>query len=124
MTSYVRFQNAQGNVHCALLLSKARVNPLKKTTIPRLELTAATVAVRLSKVIERELDYQVDCIYFWTDSQSVLKYLYNVSTRFHTFVANRVSLIREASQLNQCTLCSSTQQGSCKPSQENNYSTP
>ena len=101
VTSYVRFQNAQGNVHCALLLSKARVNPLKKTTIPRLELTAATVAVRLSKVIERELDYQVDCIYFWTDSQSVLKYLYNVSTRFHTFVANRVSLIREASQLNQ-----------------------
>ena len=77
MTSYVRFQNAQGKVHCALLLSKARVNPLKKTTIPRLELTAATVAVRLSKVIERELDYQVDCIYFWTDSQSVLKYLFS-----------------------------------------------
>ena len=30
-----------------------------------------------------------------TDSQSVLKYIANEQTRFHTFVANRISLIRD-----------------------------
>ena len=34
---------------------------------------------------------------FWTDSTSVLKYLFNQKARYHTFVANRVNLIRELS---------------------------
>ena len=33
---------------------------------------------------------------FWTDSTTVLKYICNETRRFHTFVANRVSVIREA----------------------------
>ena len=32
---------------------------------------------------------------FRSDSQSVLKYIANEQTRFHTFVANRISLIRD-----------------------------
>ena len=45
--SYLRVTNSKGDIHCALVLGKASVAPLKKTTIPRLELSAATVAVRV-----------------------------------------------------------------------------
>ncbi len=38
---------------------------------------------------------------FWTDSQSVLKYIGNDHTRFKTYVANRVSFIRENSNRSQ-----------------------
>jgi hypothetical protein len=101
VVSYVRFVDVYGQMHCSLLLSRARVNPLKRTTIPRLELTAATAAVRLHhKVIDR-LEYHVSGVFYWTDSMSVLRYIYNQKTRFYTFVANRVSFIRESTDLSQ-----------------------
>ena len=34
---------------------------------------------------------------FWTDSMSVLRYVKNESKRFHTFVANRITTIRDGS---------------------------
>jgi len=43
-----------GQVHCALLMAKARLAPLKSISI--LELSAATVAVRLAKMIRTELE--------------------------------------------------------------------
>ncbi|CAH1277471.1 TRAF3 [Branchiostoma lanceolatum] len=54
--SYIRLENQDGRVHCALLMGKARVAPLKKVTIPRLELNAAVVAVRVDSMLKRELD--------------------------------------------------------------------
>lgn len=38
------------------LMAKARVAPLKSPTIPRTELTAATVAVKMDKLFKEELD--------------------------------------------------------------------
>lgn len=38
---------------------------------------------------------------FWTDSTTVLKYNSNETKRFHTFVANRVSVIQEATHVEQ-----------------------
>ena len=61
-------------------------------TIARLELPAATVAVKLDKMVRRELDIPIDRSYFWTDSTSVLKYIKNENKRFKTFVANRLAV--------------------------------
>ena len=70
-------------------------------TIPRLKLAAATLSVRLNKMLKKELEMTIDNITFWTDSMTVIRYIQNESKRFHTFVANRVSFIREDSSPSQ-----------------------
>ena len=92
--TYLRLVNESGQIHCTFVMSKARVVPLKRITIPRLELSVATVSVRLDKTVKRELELAVDQSFFWTDSTSVLKYVTNSHTRFRTFVANRSMTVR------------------------------
>ncbi len=92
--SYLRFLSSN-NAYCSLVASKARVAPVKVITIPRLELTAAVVAVKLSLRLKEELHMEVDAEYFWCDSKIVLAYLSNDAKRFHVFVANRVQFIRD-----------------------------
>ena len=48
-------------------------------------------------MLKKELEMHTDTITFWTDSMTVILYIENESKRFHTYVANRVSVIREDS---------------------------
>ena len=65
--SYLRLER-DDRVQVAFLLGKARVAPLKQTTIPRLELTAAVLAVRVDKMLQKELQLKLEKSVFWTDS--------------------------------------------------------
>ena len=71
------------------------MTPLKPVTVPRLELTAATIAVKMDKIMKRELGMDLKESVLWTDSTTVLRYIDNDGAHFKTFVANRVSTIRE-----------------------------
>lgn len=99
--SYLRVISASGEVHCSLVMGKARVAPSKVTTIPRLELSAAVVAVRTSDMLQRELEMEGLQEYFWTDSRVVLGYINNDARRFHVFVANRVQRIKQSTHPDQ-----------------------
>ncbi len=57
--SYIRTVTDE-QVNCALVMGKARVAPTKVFSIPRLELTAATVSAAVSHVLREELDLTVD----------------------------------------------------------------
>ena len=91
----------QGRVFCSFLIGKCRLAPLKVTTIPRLELTAATVSFQLNKILTKELQIPIDKVTFWADSMTVIRYIANESKRFYTYVANRVAFIREESSPSQ-----------------------
>ncbi|XP_071837463.1 uncharacterized protein [Apostichopus japonicus] len=95
--SYLRTIYEDGAVHCGIVMAKAHLAPLRQVTIPRLELTAATLSVKLDTMIRRELGARIDESFFWTDSAIVLSYISNQEKRFKTFVANRVALIHEGS---------------------------
>ena len=99
--SYLRLLNYSDEVHCTFIFAKACAAPLKQLTIPRLELTAATVAVRVDTQLRAELTIPLDDSQYWTDSTSVLGYTKNEKTRFKTFVANRVATIHERSESTQ-----------------------
>lgn len=94
--TYLRVVSASGEVHCCLVMGKARVAPTKVTTIPRLELTSAVVTVRTSDLLRKELEIKDLQEHFWTDSRVVLGYINNEARRFHVFVANRIERIKQS----------------------------
>jgi hypothetical protein len=73
---------------------------MKVQTIPRLELTAATVAVKVACMVVREFRMQLD-IFYHTDSMVVLHYIRSSDKHLPLFVANRVNLIRDFSDVRQ-----------------------
>ena len=99
--SYLRITTGDGSVHTRLLVAKAKLAPVKSTTIPRLELAAAVEAVKLDAMLKEELEIPLLQSVFWTDSTIVLWYLANEDRRFQTFVANRVTQILESSSSSQ-----------------------
>ncbi|KAL7871964.1 hypothetical protein SRHO_G00069470 [Serrasalmus rhombeus] len=94
--SYILLTSKDGKKCCTLLMCKSRVAPLKKVTVPRMELTAAIIAVKVDKLLRQEMEITLQESVFWTDSLTVLRYIENDASRFKTFVANRVAFIREA----------------------------
>jgi len=73
-------------------MGKAHVATRETVTIPRLELTAATISVRAASMLKEELDYEELQEFHWTDSKVVHGFINNESRRFQVYVANRVQL--------------------------------
>ena len=90
-----------GKVLCNFLIGKSRLAPIKSTSIPRLELEAATLAAKLNKMMLSELNKPKWKTFLWTDSMTVLYMINNSSKRFPTFVANRLAKINELSEPSQ-----------------------
>ncbi|XP_014675862.1 PREDICTED: uncharacterized protein LOC106815850 [Priapulus caudatus] len=63
-------------------------------SIPRLELMAAVLSVKLARHITGALDVPMEQCTFWTDSMNALWWIRNRSRAFKPFVANRVSFIQ------------------------------
>ena len=83
-------------------MAKSRVTPIKFVSIPRLGLAAAALSIKVSVMLRKELTIHSKIKeYFWTDSQVVLSYINSNSKRFKIFVANRVRIIKENSDVSQ-----------------------
>ncbi|XP_072400534.1 uncharacterized protein [Diabrotica undecimpunctata] len=90
---YTRSINSSGEVTVQLLCAKSKVAPLKKITLPRLELMGALILSRLSNKVIQSLTLKLTNIFLWSDSTIVLGWIKTPPNLLKTFVANRVSEI-------------------------------
>ena len=91
---YVRSIDTAGGVHISLALAKTRVAPLKKVTLPRLELCGAHLLAQLMKH-QGILSIPTCYLHAFTDSTIVLYWIHGSSQRLKTFEANRIGEIQE-----------------------------
>jgi len=95
---YVRTESIN-EYRTELLCSKSRVAPLKATSLPRLELSAAVLLARLLEKIRDSFDSSHMSVFLWSDSTIALNWLTSPSRRWTTFVANRVGEIQRLTEI-------------------------
>ncbi|XP_073831520.1 uncharacterized protein [Musca autumnalis] len=95
VTLYIRVETPDNNVQTFLLAAKSRVAPIKKLSIPRLELCGAVLLSKLAASTMRNLQISDYTTQFWTDSTIVFAWLKKPPCHWSTFVGNRVSEISE-----------------------------
>lgn len=92
---YLRMIDQHGDIHISLVVSKTKVAPIKRLTIPRLELCGAHLLSQLLHHCKIVFNLPPDKVFAWTDSTIVLNWLVGSPRRFNTYVGNRVSYIVE-----------------------------
>lgn len=78
-------------VSVQLIQAKARLAPINKLTIPRLELMGCVLDARIGHSVSSSLATQAPCFY-WTDSTTALAWILR-NDEWGTFVGNRVKEI-------------------------------
>ncbi len=64
-------ETKDGEMTTSLVASKSRVAPLKRLTLPRLELMGAVIAARLASTLMKALQMDRTQLRLWTDSMIV-----------------------------------------------------
>lgn len=75
--------------HLSFVMAKERIAPTSILTIPRLELQAAVLAVRLAQTIKKELRIEISPIEYYSDSRIVLHQIQSRHVERPIFVQNR-----------------------------------
>ncbi|XP_065177011.1 uncharacterized protein LOC135806713 [Sycon ciliatum] len=100
-SAYVRAVDTTGNVRVTLAMAKAKPAPIRRQSIPQLELRGAVLGIRVSQHLEQAIGIPISQHTFWTDSMNVLGWIRNHSRRYKVDIGNRVSLIQEVTSVKQ-----------------------
>ncbi|XP_054285929.1 uncharacterized protein LOC129002275 [Macrosteles quadrilineatus] len=94
---YFRCKLSSGDVTVRQILAKTRVSPLKRVTLPRLELCAAHLLAQLASYCLSMFTNKVTFsrTVLWCDSSITLTWLQTPPYRLKTYVANRVAQTQE-----------------------------
>ena len=93
--AYFRFAR-EDEVQVTQVMAKARVAPVKQLTIPRLELQAAVLGVRLAATIKASHTIRIDESLFLSDSKTVLAWINSSNSKLPSFVASRIGEILDS----------------------------
>jgi hypothetical protein len=97
---YLRSCSDDGQVTVTLVASKTKVAPLKRLTIPRLELEGAVLLTKLMSSILSTIEQSELPIFAWIDSSVAYTWITNHPSRWKEFVHNRVCFVQDT--LPQC----------------------
>ncbi|KRX86446.1 hypothetical protein T4E_10538 [Trichinella pseudospiralis] len=93
--AYMRIETTNHHSVVNFVTSKTRVAPIRRLTLPRLELMGALVAARLVRSVQKMLGLQVHGITCWCDSAVTLAWIQSSADRWKPFVRNRVAEIQQ-----------------------------
>ena len=90
---------SENEIYAKLIASKSRVAPLKKLTMPRLELMSATLLARLVHTVKSalKLHLEISRTTYWLDSKTALCWIQNQG-EWKQFVRHRVNEILQLSK--------------------------
>ena len=98
---YLRsYDNNTKQTQASFIISKCKVTPLKLLSVPKLELEAAIIGIRLLKTVQKETTLKIHDTHFWTDSRVVLDWIVSKKKQ-KLFVANRIREKHESSKSSQ-----------------------
>lgn len=92
---FIRVEAINGAISTHLVAAKTKVAPLRKITVPRLELNAAVLLSELMERVDSALKIPNSQKLSWSDSMIVLYWLANHPSRWKTYVAHRVASIQK-----------------------------
>ena len=103
---YLRVARSDGSFSVSMVMSKARVAPLKRQSLPRLELLGCQLAAHLFSVVRAalRLPSDVPCT-LWTDSMIALGWVRGHPRRWKQYVSHRVAEIQRLTPVDRWMHC-------------------
>lgn len=105
--AYIRWKLNDGKYSTYLFAAKTRVTPIERITIPRAEMQAGVMAVRLGNSIANDSGYNFENMFYISDSECTLASLKKDSVALKEFFGNRVSEINASTTNSQWYHCKS-----------------
>lgn len=99
--AYVRWRLKTGGFCSYLFAAKARVTPLERSTIPRIEMQSAVLGVRLAETIINHSGLKFKEVYYISDSTCTIATLKKDSVALKEYMGNRVAEINASTNINQ-----------------------
>ena len=94
------YDNNTKQTETSFIISKCKATPLKSLSVPKLELEAEIIGIRLLKTVQKETTLKIHDTLFWTDSRVVFDWIVSEKKQ-KLFIANRIREIHESLKSNQ-----------------------